>query len=249
MLANPTPKCVIKSETPQLMSWDQSASRHRAMSGLCRKTGFSARLERSPGAVGQGGRGQLCDTRSREMRKNDEPLLSAHLRSAAVVGKSVMPKRRYEILLPAEFNDGCLVTDACPLCIPDSLSEVSDTFGAFTFRPYVALGSWTDACMRYEDRLFLLSIDVDDTAEHRAWIAHFKSPPARAIPTARDLRERATRSISTDRHRARALGSLGTHEYVPHNGRIRWPGHREGGGGGGGGFGCGEAAKRWAPAM
>ena len=51
----------------------------------------------------------------------------------------VMPKRRYEILLPAEFNDGRLVADACPLCIPDSLSEVSDTFGALT-RTYV--GSW-----------------------------------------------------------------------------------------------------------
>ena len=29
--------------------------------------------------------------------------------------------------------------------------------------------------MRYDDRLFLLSIDVEDTAEHRTWIAHFKS--------------------------------------------------------------------------
>jgi len=86
-----------------------------------------------------------------------------------------MTKRRYEILLPAEFNDGRLVADACPLCIPDSLSEVSDTFGAFTFRPDVALGSWTEDGMRYDDRLFLLRIDVEDTAEHRAWIAHFKS--------------------------------------------------------------------------
>ncbi|HEY4993575.1 MAG TPA: hypothetical protein VII33_15995 [Nakamurella sp.] len=92
-----------------------------------------------------------------------------------VEGDSDMTKRRYEILLPAEFNDGRLVADACPLCIPDSLSEVSDTFGAFTFRPDVALGSWTEDGMRYDDRLFLLRIDVEDTAEHRAWIAHFKS--------------------------------------------------------------------------
>ena len=91
------------------------------------------------------------------------------------MGKSDIPKRRYEVLLPAEFNDGRLVADACPLCIPESLSEVSDTFGAFTFRPDVALGSWTAAGMRYDDRLFLLSIDMEDTAEHRAWIAHFKS--------------------------------------------------------------------------
>ena len=57
---------------------------------------------------------------------------------------------------------------------PDSLSEVSDTLGAFTARtsPWV---SWTEDGMRYDDRLFLLSIDVEDTAGHRKWIAHFKS--------------------------------------------------------------------------
>jgi len=43
------------------------------------------------------------------------------------------------------------------------------------FRPDVALGNWTADGMRYEDRLFLLSIDVEDSAEHRAWIAHLKA--------------------------------------------------------------------------
>jgi hypothetical protein len=78
-----------------------------------------------------------------------------------------MAKRRYEILLPAEFNDGRLITDACPRCLPDSLSEVISNFGAFTFRPEAALGSWTDGGRRYDDRLYLLVVDVDDTAEHR----------------------------------------------------------------------------------
>jgi hypothetical protein len=41
-----------------------------------------------------------------------------------------MSKHRYEILLPAEFNDGRLVADACPRCVPDSLAEVIDSFGA-----------------------------------------------------------------------------------------------------------------------
>jgi hypothetical protein len=87
-----------------------------------------------------------------------------------------MRTRRYEILLPAEFNDGRLVADACPRCLPDSLAEVAGTFGAFTFRPDVAIGSWTaDDHRRYDDRLFLLSVDVEDTVEHRAWIAHFKA--------------------------------------------------------------------------
>ena len=86
-----------------------------------------------------------------------------------------MNRRRYEILLPTEFNDGRLVADACPRCIPDSLSEVFDSFGAFTVRPDITLGSWTDGDHRYDDRLFVLSVDVNDTQEHRAWIAHLKS--------------------------------------------------------------------------
>jgi hypothetical protein len=87
-----------------------------------------------------------------------------------------MHKRRYEILLPAAFNDGRLVADACPRCLPDSLSEAIDIFGAFTFHPDVAVGSWTAGdSRRYDDRLFLLSVDVDDTVEHRGWISHLKS--------------------------------------------------------------------------
>jgi hypothetical protein len=86
-----------------------------------------------------------------------------------------MDKRRYEILLPAEFNDGRLVDDACPRCVPDSLSEVFDSFGAFTSRPEAALGSWQAAGRRYDDKVLLISIDVDDTDEHRHWVAHLKS--------------------------------------------------------------------------
>jgi hypothetical protein len=87
-----------------------------------------------------------------------------------------MHKLRYEILLPAEFNDGRLVAEACPRCVPDSLSEIVDAFGGLTFRPDVAMGTWTGGDhRRYDDRLFMVSVDVDDTPEHRAWIAHVKS--------------------------------------------------------------------------
>jgi hypothetical protein len=88
-----------------------------------------------------------------------------------------MSKHRYEILLPAEFNDGRLVVDACPQCIPDSLSETIESFAAFTLRPGAAVGSWTADGRRYDDRLYSLIVDVDDTAEHRAWIGHLKSHP------------------------------------------------------------------------
>jgi hypothetical protein len=81
-----------------------------------------------------------------------------------------MARRRYEILLSAEFSDGRLIAGACPRCLPDSLSEVISSSGAFTFRPDAAPGSWTDGSRRYDDRLYLLIVDVDDTAGHRAWI-------------------------------------------------------------------------------
>jgi hypothetical protein len=84
-------------------------------------------------------------------------------------------KRRFEILLPAEFNDGRLVADACPRCLPDSVAEVLGTFGAVTLRPQLAQGSWTAQGQRYDDRLAALIVDVDDTADHLAWIAHFKT--------------------------------------------------------------------------
>ncbi|HET9648896.1 MAG TPA: hypothetical protein VFP34_11785 [Microlunatus sp.] len=83
--------------------------------------------------------------------------------------------RRYEILLPEEFNDGRLVADQCPLCLPESLTEAADVFGAFTFRPQTALGTWTAPDhRRYQDRLSVLSVDVKDTPQHREWIRHFK---------------------------------------------------------------------------
>jgi hypothetical protein len=41
-----------------------------------------------------------------------------------------------------------------PAVHPDSLSEVSETVDAFSFRPNVAPGSWTEDGMKYHDRLF-----------------------------------------------------------------------------------------------
>jgi hypothetical protein len=85
-------------------------------------------------------------------------------------------KRRFEILLPSSFNDGRLVADGCPRCVPESLAETFARFGAFTFRPGVARGSWAgDDGQRYEDTLSVLNVDVDDTPENLAWIGHLKA--------------------------------------------------------------------------
>jgi hypothetical protein len=51
-----------------------------------------------------------------------------------------MTTRRYEVLLPARFNDGHEVVETCMRCLPDTLMEVVDRFGALTFNPQPANG-------------------------------------------------------------------------------------------------------------
>ena len=54
-----------------------------------------------------------------------------------------MTTRRYEVLLPARFNDGHEVVETCMRCLPDTLMEVVDRFGALTFNPQPANGVWS----------------------------------------------------------------------------------------------------------
>jgi hypothetical protein len=82
--------------------------------------------------------------------------------------------RRYEVLLPARFNNGHEVVETCMRCLPDTLMEVVDRFGALTFDPRPANGVWTQNGMRYDDELFRLALDVPDTDDSRQWIATFK---------------------------------------------------------------------------
>lgn len=84
-------------------------------------------------------------------------------------------KRRYEILLPAMFNDGRDVMTECRDCFPDTLMAVSDRFGAFTYHPASVEGVWSTDGQHYHDKLFLLSVDVDDTAETRRWVLELKA--------------------------------------------------------------------------
>jgi hypothetical protein len=85
-----------------------------------------------------------------------------------------MSTRRYEVLLPSMFNDGHEVADTCMRCLPDTLMEVVDRFGALTFDPRTTEGVWNRLGMRYEDKLFRLTLDVPDTEDTRHWMVTFK---------------------------------------------------------------------------
>jgi hypothetical protein len=87
---------------------------------------------------------------------------------------SDMLMRRYEVLLPSQFNDGHDVVDVCMRCLPDTLMEVVDRFGALSFDKASTQGAWLSMGRRFDDQLSRLTLDVPDTEENRAWVAAFK---------------------------------------------------------------------------
>lgn len=86
-----------------------------------------------------------------------------------------MIKRRYEILLPANYNDGRDVMQVCMACFPQTLMAVADQFGAFSYNPHSILGVWTAAGQRYHDELFRLTVDVEDTPANYQFVAQLKA--------------------------------------------------------------------------
>ncbi|MEZ4713716.1 MAG: hypothetical protein R3A44_41395 [Caldilineaceae bacterium] len=85
-----------------------------------------------------------------------------------------MQKRRYEILLPAQYNDGRTIMEECMACFPQTLMAVLDQFGALSYTPQAIQGVWMQNGMRYEDNLFKLTVDVTDTTVSREFVAHLK---------------------------------------------------------------------------
>jgi hypothetical protein len=85
-----------------------------------------------------------------------------------------MLKRRYEILLPAKYNDGRAIMTECMQCFSRTFAEVINQFGALSYSPNSLLGVWVYQGKRYDDELFQLTIDVEDKPENRQFIAHLK---------------------------------------------------------------------------
>ena len=85
--------------------------------------------------------------------------------------------RRYEVLLPARFNDGQDVPDEL---IGKAIDEVIEQFQAASYYKDAAEGYWRHEDKVYQDSLGLLVVDVPDTAANRKWMRGFKSRrPAR----------------------------------------------------------------------
>lgn len=80
--------------------------------------------------------------------------------------------RRFEVLLPLQFNDG---TDVPPDWLSDATLELVDHFGAVSYETQTVQGHWRHEGTIYRDNLVKLVVDVPDSAANRRWMKGFKA--------------------------------------------------------------------------
>ncbi len=79
--------------------------------------------------------------------------------------------RRFEVLLPLQFNDG---RDVPPEWLAEAVLEMVDHFGAASYETQKLEGHWRQGGVVYRDNLVRLVVDVPDTAHGREWMKEFK---------------------------------------------------------------------------
>ena len=79
--------------------------------------------------------------------------------------------RRYEILIPSQFNDGRPVPDEL---VSSTLLELEQQFGAVSCETQIIHGLWQQEGEVFRDRLLRVLVDVADTAENRQFFVEFK---------------------------------------------------------------------------
>jgi hypothetical protein len=82
-----------------------------------------------------------------------------------------MSFRRFEILLPLQFNDGSSVSDEL---IADTILELRQHFGAVSCETQRIHGVWTHETEVYRDELIRLFVDAPDTSESRDFFVELK---------------------------------------------------------------------------
>ncbi|HVT89879.1 MAG TPA: hypothetical protein VHD56_13575 [Tepidisphaeraceae bacterium] len=79
--------------------------------------------------------------------------------------------RRFEVLLPLQFNDG---RDVPAEWLVDAVLEIVQQFGAASYETQRIEGHWRQSGTTYRDNLVRLVIDVPDTSKNRQWMKAFK---------------------------------------------------------------------------
>lgn len=80
--------------------------------------------------------------------------------------------RRYEVLLPLQFNDGRAVPSEW---LAEAVNEVVDRFNAASFETQKVEGHWRQGGVLYRDDLVRIVVDFPDLPESRRWMREFKA--------------------------------------------------------------------------
>ena len=79
--------------------------------------------------------------------------------------------RRFEILLPLQFNDGREVPSEW---LGEAVLEIVDHFSAASYETQKVEGHWRSSGILYRDNLVKIVVDVPDLDENREWMKAFK---------------------------------------------------------------------------
>ena len=80
--------------------------------------------------------------------------------------------RRFEVLLPLQFNDG---REVPPEWLTEAVLEVVGHFGAASYETQNVEGHWRHTGVLYRDNLVRIVADVPDTTANRRWMKEFKA--------------------------------------------------------------------------
>src|SRR5690242_21865090 len=79
--------------------------------------------------------------------------------------------RRYEVLLPLQFNDG---REVPPEWLAEAVLEIVDHFGAASYETQKVEGHWRHGGVIVRDNLVKIVIDTPDSPSNRRWMKEFK---------------------------------------------------------------------------
>ncbi len=79
--------------------------------------------------------------------------------------------RRFEILLPLQFNDG---RDIPSDWLAEAVLEIVENFAAASYETQKVEGHWRYQGVLYRDNLVRIVVDVPDTDGNRQWMRDFK---------------------------------------------------------------------------
>ena len=79
--------------------------------------------------------------------------------------------RRFEVLLPLQFNDG---RDVPTQWLAEAVLEIVDHFGAASYETQKLEGHWRHGGVLFRDNLVRVVVDVPDSVKSRQWMKQFK---------------------------------------------------------------------------